>query len=85
MSEGQDAQQALDTFGFLVIAYTHEEDAVEDERVGFTDEVSWKGRPGRLVTKVIGRATREDWNRQHELWGDSPAVGFRSFLKVIAE
>jgi hypothetical protein len=84
MNDGR--QLALDTFGFLVIGYSHEEEAAKDEAKGFVNgPVCHDGELLQTHAAVIGRATKEDWHRQHQLYGESTPLGFHAFLKVIAE
>jgi hypothetical protein len=86
MTATQDAQLALDTFGFLVIAYTHAEDALEESRRGFLKgSTLHNGRGYPLRAMVIGNATLADWRAQERLYGDAPAYCYRAYLKVIAE
>lgn len=86
-SAGQEAQAALDHFGFLVIAYTNTEDAEKDLSAGITTGPTFSKDHGSILINgvVIGRATVDDWRAQEKFYGDEPAYIYRSFLKVIAE
>lgn len=81
------AQAALDHFGFIVVGWTHEEDAARDTASGFLEGETWCGNFGYtgLIGKVIGPASIGDWRRQEQFYGDEPTYVFRAFRKVVAE
>ncbi len=83
----QEAQAALDHFGFLVISYTHQEDAERDMQHGFTSGKTFSKDHGMipLHAVVIDYATLEDWRAQERFYGDTPVHMYHAFLKVVAE
>ncbi len=86
-SYSQEAQAALSYFGFLVVAWTHAEDAEAEDQNGYLTDTTWSINHGYgcLQGKIIGVATIEDWRRQEQFYGDPPAYGYQAFRKVIAE
>ena len=84
-------QDLLDLYGFIVIAYTVQEEYDEELRTGLVSGHTVNSLiPDEQLMRVIGTATPEEWATQCVACGDpvhlpgleDPPVGF---LKVITE
>ncbi len=78
-------QELFEHQGFIVIAYIDPRELAADDARGLTDGATVGSLEG-IVTRIIGAATREEWEAQERLSGDFPTgAKYIAFRKVIAE
>ena len=77
------SQQIYDLHGFIVLAYESQAELAADDAQGFAENI--QGELWGVRMRIVGEATRAEWDRQELLSGDWGEACYIAFRKVMSE